>query len=154
LDHVMINLDPDSTQVWEAIKDVANEDLFMTVHFTLTGKNKPEARAILEKLGQKMGQNHSLSLSVNDPVLSKDLTDLRNYAVQQGFEISWDLPVPYSASNPVSMELDPEFEPVRGAGNAWLYVEPDGDVLPGQGITQVLGNILTDPFEKIWNNRG
>jgi len=154
LDHVMINLDPDSTQVWEAIKDVANEDLFMTVHFTLTRKNKAEARAVLDKLGHKMGQNRSLSLSVNDPDIAKDLTDLRNYAVQQGFEISWDLPVPYSASNPVSMELDPEFEPVRGAGNAWLYVEPDGDVLPGQGINHVLGNILTDPFEKIWNNRG
>jgi len=154
LDHVMINLDPESTQAWEAIKDVANEDLFMTVHLTLNGKNIKDARAVLERLEQKMGDNRSLSLSVSDPDLSKDMAELRNYAVQQGFEISWDLPVPYSALNPVSIEMDPEFEPARGAGNAWLYVEPDGDVLPGQGINRVLGNFLTDPWEKIWNNRG
>jgi MoaA/NifB/PqqE/SkfB family radical SAM enzyme len=36
-----------------------------------------------------------------------------------------------------------------GAGKAWLYIEPDGDVLPDQLINQVLGNILTDPWEKI-----
>jgi hypothetical protein len=153
LDHVMINLDPESTQVWEAIKDVSNEELFMTVHLTLTNKNKQDVHPILEKLRNKMGKNRSLSLSVSDPSLARDLADLRNYAVQQGFEISWDLPVPYSALNPVSLELDTEFEPARGAGNAWLYVEPDGDVLPGPGINRVLGNILTDPFEKIWNNR-
>jgi MoaA/NifB/PqqE/SkfB family radical SAM enzyme len=31
-----------------------------------------------------------------------------------------------------------------------LYVEPDGDVLPAQGINQVLGNFLNDAWEKIW----
>jgi hypothetical protein len=153
LDHVMINLDPESTQTWEAIKDVANEDLFMTVHFTLTERNKHETAAILEKLDKKMGKNRSLSLSANDPALSKDLAEFRNLAVTKGFTISWDLPVPYSTLNPVSIEMDPEFEPARGAGNAWLYVEPDGDVLPGQGINKVIGNILTDDWEKIWKNR-
>ena len=40
-----------------------------------------------------------------------------------------------------------------GAGKAWLYVEPDGDVLRGQGYYQeVLGNMLTDSWEKIWGN--
>jgi MoaA/NifB/PqqE/SkfB family radical SAM enzyme len=38
----------------------------------------------------------------------------------------------------------------QGAGKAWMYVEPDGDVLPSQGINQVLGNFLIDPWEKIW----
>jgi hypothetical protein len=154
LDHVMINLDPESPQTWEAIKDVANEDLFMTVHFTLTGKNLKESGSILEKLEKKMGKSRSLSLSASDPGLSKYLAELRNAAVQKGFEISWDLPVPYSTINPVSLEMDPDFEPARGAGNAWLYVEPDGDVLPGQGINKVIGNILMDPWEKIWSNRG
>jgi MoaA/NifB/PqqE/SkfB family radical SAM enzyme len=153
LDHVMINLDPESTQTWEAIKDVANEDLFMTVHITLNERIKHDAAAILEKLDNKMGKNRSLSLSANDPSLSKELAEFRNLAVTKGFEISWDLPVPYSTLNPVSLEMDPDFEPIRGAGNAWLYVEPDGDVLPGQGINKVIGNMLTDDWEKIWKNR-
>jgi len=33
-----------------------------------------------------------------------------------------------------------------------LYVEPDGDVLPAQGVNRVLGNILTDPWKKIWKH--
>ena len=63
----------------------------------------------------------------------------------------WDLPVPYSAFNPVAVELQQAHEAApEGAGNAWLYVEPDGDVLPAQGVNKVLGNLLTDPWKKIW----
>jgi MoaA/NifB/PqqE/SkfB family radical SAM enzyme len=40
---------------------------------------------------------------------------------------------------------------LKGAARSWLYVEPDGDVLPGQGINHVLGNMLTDPWETIWS---
>jgi MoaA/NifB/PqqE/SkfB family radical SAM enzyme len=38
----------------------------------------------------------------------------------------------------------------QGAGRAWLYVEPDGDVLPAQGINKILGNLVSDSWEKIW----
>jgi MoaA/NifB/PqqE/SkfB family radical SAM enzyme len=66
-----------------------------------------------------------------------------------GIDLIWDITAPYSASNPISLELE---EVPQGAGRAWLYVEPDGDVLPTQGVNQVLGNILRDPWEEIWNN--
>ena len=51
-------------------------------------------------------------------------------------------------------ETIPDLEVVStGPGHAWLYVEPDGDVLPGQGhYQQVLGNLLTDAWESIWQN--
>ena len=39
---------------------------------------------------------------------------------------------------------------VDGAGSAWLYVEPDGDVLPAQGVNRVLGSLLADPWETVW----
>jgi MoaA/NifB/PqqE/SkfB family radical SAM enzyme len=38
-----------------------------------------------------------------------------------------------------------------GAGTAWLYVEPDGDVLKAQDHRGI-GQYLSDPWEKIWNN--
>jgi len=37
-------------------------------------------------------------------------------------------------------------------GKTWLYVEPDGDVLPSQGIPFVLGNLITQEWEEIWKN--
>jgi MoaA/NifB/PqqE/SkfB family radical SAM enzyme len=78
--------------------------------------------------------------------------NLRDKVAELGFDLDWDLPVPYSQFNPVSAEInDDDYKP-NGAGKAWLYVEPDGDVLPAQGITKKLGNFLADPWEVIWEN--
>jgi MoaA/NifB/PqqE/SkfB family radical SAM enzyme len=64
--------------------------------------------------------------------------------------LKWDLPVPYSAHNPISMEMEGDQGNSPGAGKAWFYIEPDGDVLPGQGINQVLGNIISPDWREIW----
>lgn len=152
LDHVMISLDPESDQAWEAVRDVSNESLFLTVHLTLTSHLIPEIDSILAKLEEYMRQNRSLSLSVNRKDLAEELVKVRDTAIHMGFEIVWDLPVPYSCLNPVALEKETGLDVPDGAGTAWLYVEPDGDVLTAQGITTVLGNILSDPWEKIWNN--
>ena len=90
--------------------------------------------------------------------MTQDLADALAAASQKAADLDmrlvWDLPVPYSAFHPVAVELEEEMTKVPdGAGKAWLYVEPDGDVLPAQGVNKVLGNILTDPWEKIWKNR-
>ncbi len=113
LDHVMIVLDPDSAQVWEAIRDISNEELFLTVHLTLTRQNISKVESILEKLEMIMKQKHSLSLSINQPDLSADLTNIRNMAAKLGFQLAWDLPVPYSTLNPVAFELDNEVDTVK-----------------------------------------
>ena len=42
---------------------------------------------------------------------------------------------------------------MEGAGKAWLYVEPDGDVLPAQGVNQGMGNLLQDSWQDIWSHR-
>jgi organic radical activating enzyme len=153
LDHVMIVLDPEVSQIWEAIRDVANEDLFMTVHFTVTKKNFSKAEEILQRLDKMMGTMRNLSLSVNHSDMKEELAKVRSLAGEMGFQLAWDLPVPYSGLNPVSLELEKEELPTKGAGTAWLYVEPDGDVLPAQGVNKVLGNLLTDSWESVWQNR-
>jgi hypothetical protein len=77
------------------------------------------------------------------------MLELQSVAQGLALNIRWDLPVPYSYSNPVSIETV-EDEIPSGAGKTWLYVEPDGDVLPAQGeADKVLGNLLTDKWEAI-----
>jgi MoaA/NifB/PqqE/SkfB family radical SAM enzyme len=66
-------------------------------------------------------------------------------------ELVWNMPVPYSTANPVALERNPMNES-EGAGRAWLYVEPDGDVQPDQSIQRPMGNLLTDPWAKIWKS--
>jgi MoaA/NifB/PqqE/SkfB family radical SAM enzyme len=81
--------------------------------------------------------------------LNQTLTALHNQATDLGLSLVWDLPVPYSSFNPIASEVVVDHQS-EGAGKAWLYVEPDGDVLPAQGINRVLGNLLRDPWDIIW----
>lgn len=147
LDHMMILLDPQEDQSWEAVRDAIAEDVFITVHLTITASNDAKLKKYLKKLAEMGVKN--LSLSANSSKLKDALVENRKAVADFGLNLVWDLPVPYSSFNPVALELT-ETDHSAGAGKAWLYVEPDGDVLPAQGEKTVLGNLLTDPWEKIW----
>jgi len=147
LDHVMLLLQAEQERFWQALDNALAADIFVAVHLTLKPENAPQAIQLVNQLGQKGVK--AISLSASDPTLQPLLGQLRDQAAYQGMSLVWDLPVPYSSHNPVQLELQ-EAERPQAAGRAWLYVEPDGDVLPAQGINQVLGNFLTDPWEKIW----
>jgi hypothetical protein len=149
LDHLMILLDPREDQSWEAVLDVLTEDIFVTVHMTIASENNDEPYMVMDRLA-KMGVK-SISLSGAQPHLDPIVKKCGEYAAQKGLSLAWDLPVPYSTFHPVALELA-EQKAVSGAGKAWLYLEPDGDILPAQGINRVLGNMLNDPWDAIWNN--
>ncbi len=149
LDHVLFILQPDEPASWKALEAIMPADIFTTVHFTVTPKNVSDASAVLQKLAGI--QVKSLSLSASDPFLKNEKQVLHERAPELGMTLRWDLPVPYSADNPIAAEVVDDAIP-DGAGKAWLYVEPDGDVLPAQGEPdKLLGNILNDPWEKIYH---
>lgn len=148
LDHLMIVLDSRDDQSWEALRDVMAEDLFVTVHLTINDSNKDQIPGIIERLAAF--KVPSISLSASSAALRANLDAAHDLAAHHQLELVWDLPVPYSQLNPVSLELKEVGEEVNGAGRSWLYVEPDGDVLPRQGVNVVLGNMLNDSWEAIW----
>ena len=147
IDHVMLLLDPSEEQSWEALRDMMAEDLSVTVHLTLTGQTISTVPDLLDRL-VKM-EVKQISLTADDATLRSSMIAVRHQAAEKGLSLVWDIPVPYSSFHPVAAELA-EGEEVQGGGRAWLYVEPDGDVLPAQGINRVLGNFLVDPWEAIW----
>jgi MoaA/NifB/PqqE/SkfB family radical SAM enzyme len=147
LDHLMILLQPDNETCWTALQNAMQGDIFVTAHLTLTEANKDGYTQILGRLAQLGVPAISLTTASKD--LEPVLHAARDTAAALGMELVWDVPVPYSVFNPVSMEV-PDAELVEGAGRAWLYIEPDGDVLPAQGLETVLGNVLTDTWQKIW----
>jgi organic radical activating enzyme len=151
LDHLMLILEPDNEQGWEALRDALVEDLAVTVHLTLTSKNTFEDGQIFDRL-EHMGVK-SISLSVSDASLAQQLAQARQNVAERSMRLIWDLPVPYSRLHPVALELNPEESTPQGAGSAWLYVEPDGDVLRTQGDPQVLGSLLSEAWVDIWKNR-
>ncbi|HSL30302.1 MAG TPA: radical SAM protein [Anaerolineales bacterium] len=148
LDHILFLIQPFNQESWEALERVIAEDIFVTAHLTLSGDNIDRAEEILERLAAS--KVTSLSLTSADAVLSNTFGALRDQAAALGLTLRFDLPVPYSEANPVSYEAQEDAVP-EGAGKAWLYVEPDGDVLPAQGRSEsVLGNILRDEWETIY----
>ncbi len=150
LDHIMLILDPNEPLSWKAIETIVPQDIFLTVHFTLNKENVSEAKNILQKLADLAVENISLSASEND--LLEELLKLQETANSLRLAIRWDLPVPYSLSHPVAIETVDDKVPA-GAGKTWLYVEPDGDVLPAQGqADKVLGNFLKDEWKNIYKN--
>lgn len=152
LDHVMLVLRPEEDYAWEALRDLLAADIFITVHLTISNDDMDSCRLRLDRL-KEMGVAN-LSISSHSKALESTLQQVRDEADYRNMNLVWDLPVPYSSLNPVSLELDQDKEYVSGEGRAWLYVEPDGDVLPRQGKRTVLGNILTDPWEQIWAKTG
>lgn len=148
LDHILFLLQPENTESWRALETILPEDIFVTVHLTLNADNIRMVDSILERLAN-LGVK-SLSLTIADNSLQTEFSALRDKAANMGLTLRFDIPVPYSAYNPVAFETM-EDEPPQGAGKAWLYVEPDGDVLPSQGMAnKVLGNLLTDSWSQIY----
>ncbi len=149
LDHLMIVLNPDNEQSWEAIKDALAEDIHVTVHVTLTPTLVKKYTPVFERLAS-LGVT-SVSLSTSDVKFGPQLKEARDLLAMKGLNLVWDMPVPYSDNHPVALES--EDVAIPGAGKVWLYLEPDGDVMPAQGVQPVFGNLLEGTWEEIWNNR-
>ncbi|MDK2980013.1 MAG: hypothetical protein PWQ55_360 [Chloroflexota bacterium] len=147
LDHILLLASPDEKLFWDTLKVLMPLDIAVTVHTTLTAENCDDFPALLDKLAK--ADVVSISLSAADESLADKLQQAGQQAAALGLTQVWDLPVPYSACHPVAFELADQKTP-QGAGKAWLYVEPDGDVLPAQGVNKVLGNLLSDSWDKIW----
>ena len=149
LDHLLFLLQPENEKSWQALSVIMPEDLFVTVHITITKDIAGKLDVILERLAK--AEVKSISVSLADLSLRTELDALAQKAADLGIALAFDLPVPYSAQNPVALETEEDDLP-SGAGKAWLYVEPDGDVLPAQGMAdQILGNFLQDEWEKIYH---
>ena len=148
LDHILFMLQPENKKSWEALEIIMPQDIFVTVHLTLNNDNVKQAEKTLERLAEL--EVRSLSLTLADKSLREAYDTLRDRAAELGLTIKFDLPVPYSAYNPVALETQ-EDEVPEGAGKAWLYVEPDGDVLPTQGMAdKILGNLLRNDWNTIF----
>lgn len=142
LDHLLITLDTLEPDRHPGLAPALASDVFTAVHLTI-GDDGPAADRALDRLAALGLRAVSLSSAAPGPALEQ----ARAHAAHLGLELVWDLPAPYSQWNPIALEL---LEPPQGAGRAWLYVEPDGDVLPAQGVTRPLGNLLREGWQAVW----
>jgi organic radical activating enzyme len=147
LDHLLITFDTENQQAIDGLRNAIASDISTAVHLTLEPSEFESLEATLDRLAQLGVNQLSLSSTDKGEATQKALSQAVDQIATKGFKLVWDIPVPYSHTNPISAELQ---EAPDGAGVAWLYVEPDGDVLPAQGVNEVLGNLTREPFQSIW----
>lgn len=83
------------------------------------------------------------------PELDAVLTKLKDIAAEGKVRLIWYTPTPYHEFNPVNHGLGIK---QCTACSLNMAIEPDGTVLPCQSYYEPLGNILNDPWDKIWGH--
>jgi MoaA/NifB/PqqE/SkfB family radical SAM enzyme len=142
-------------EVDAGLRNALDGDIYVVVHIVIVPANADSVVGTVEYLAE-LGVP---AVALSSPLQGDDgdarqrlenaLEEARNAVHEHDLTLIWDLAAPYSHVNPVEVEagLSPE-QAIR----QHLYVEPDGDVLPAQGCNVVLGNLLRDAWESIWNH--
>jgi len=80
--------------------------------------------------------------------MAAHLVRIRDRARELDMKFLWYTPTEYCRLSPVELDIGAKR---CNAGEYSLCVEPDGSVLPCQSFYVAAGNLLRDPWEKIWN---
>ncbi|MBN1877844.1 MAG: radical SAM protein [Anaerolineae bacterium] len=81
--------------------------------------------------------------------MAATLVAVRDRAVSLEMRFLWYTVTDYCRLSPLELGLSPKR---CNAAEYSMCVEPNGDVLPCQSYYVVAGNLLTDPWESIWNS--
>jgi MoaA/NifB/PqqE/SkfB family radical SAM enzyme len=130
-------------------------DIYIVVHIVVT----PESADTVAETVRYVAELGVPAVALSSPLRSASAEDRARLqeameagqatAHAHGLTLVWDLAAPYSHANPVETEAD---LPLEQSIRQHLYIEPDGDVLPAQGYDTVLGNLLRDSWESIWEH--
>ena len=176
LDHVQITVESRDEQIHDqmmcakgafkqtirGLQNVLDTKLYVMTNTTMLRTNVhtiPETLDFLADLGvPTIGLNALIysghGLTVGTGLRERELQPILDMAVQKtsehGQRLIWYTPTQYCNFDPTQSNLG-----VKGC-TASLYsmcIESNGNVLPCQSYYVPLGNLLTDPWESIWNHK-
>ncbi|MHC1771211.1 MAG: radical SAM/SPASM domain-containing protein [Flexilinea sp.] len=176
LDHVQVTLESDIEEIHDAmvgcpgawketvagIQNAIQSGLYLMTNTTLLKSNASEERItsllrFLAEIGVKTVGLNALIYSgsgkeVNTGLDESELPALLEIATkiceENDQQLIWYTPTQYCYFDPLEFNLG-----IKGCSAARysMCIEPDGTVIPCQSWYQRVGNILKDPWEKIWN---
>ena len=147
----------------EGIQNAVHSQIYVSTNTTLSKHNAADFLTTVDyikNLGVDAFGCNSLIYSGKAPAASNEfaltadelkalLPRIRDKAQLLGLKFLWYTPTQYCNFNPVQLGLG-----VKSCTAAMINacVGPNGDVYPCQSYFESLGNILTDPWNKIWQN--
>ncbi|MBI3920045.1 MAG: radical SAM protein [Armatimonadetes bacterium] len=87
--------------------------------------------------------------AIPEQMLPPILVRVRDKAAELGMKFLWYTPTEYCRMSPVELEIGAKR---CNAAEYSICIEPNGDVLPCQSFYTSGGNLLRDPWERIWNS--
>jgi radical SAM protein with 4Fe4S-binding SPASM domain len=87
--------------------------------------------------------------AIPEEEMPASLIRIRDKALELNMRFLWYTPTQYCRLSPVELEIGAKR---CNAGEYSICVEPNGDVLPCQSYYVAAGNILRDPWERIWTS--
>ena len=144
----------------EGVKAALKEQMYVSTNTTIMRSNLnglEDTLRFLISLGVKHIAFNGIIRSGKgvdaEGISYKELADvmvrLKAIADEAKVKLIWYTPTPYHEFNPVNYGLGIK---QCTACSLNMAVEPDGTVLPCQSYYEPLGNILTDPWQKIWDH--
>ncbi|HNS50620.1 MAG TPA: PqqD family peptide modification chaperone [Anaerolineae bacterium] len=175
LDHVQITLEshipevhdrmtgaPGSwTETVAGIRSTVAAEVYMMTNTTITTENVAgieDTVAFAASLGVPTFGCNSLIYSgaavavgtgIRESELQPILERVKRAAEAHHMRLIWYTPTQYCEFDPTGLELG-----IKGctAAHYNMCVEPNGDVIPCQSYFVSLGNLLSDPWDKIWEH--
>lgn len=157
----MVHLKGAWQQTSAGLQNALKTRLFVMTNTTLLVHNAPYLADTLDYLAETgvptfglnaliySGRGANVGTGLPESQLQPLLELAREKVAATGQRLIWYTPTEYCHFDPVQMSLG-----VKGCSAA-LYnmcIEPDGAVIPCQSYYQPLGNLLTDPWESIWEH--
>ena len=145
----------------QGVKNALASSIFTLTNTTLTVHNADEVPDFLEFLSGlgldrfalnsiiKTGRAEDAEYGLTPAELSTHLEIIRDKAIDLGMELVWYTPTRRCDLDPLGLGLGLK---MCSAARINVTVEPDGRVIPCQSWFESMGNILEDPWEKIWNS--
>jgi len=157
----MVGVDGAWQETVDGIKTVVDADVYMMTNTTMTTENVhgiEETIALIASLGVPTFGCNSLIYSgaavavgtgLREAELEPILERVKATTEEHHLRLIWYTPTQYCEFDPIGMELG-----IKSctAAKYNMCVEPNGDVIPCQSYYVALGNILTEPWDAIWDH--
>ncbi|MGC9059841.1 MAG: radical SAM/SPASM domain-containing protein [Thermoplasmata archaeon] len=173
LDHVQITVESANREIHNqmtgtesfdetilGLKNALDTRLYVLTNTTITSLNKDtvaDTVRFLYSLGVKnfacnglihSGRGKGCQIGLNEKELIEPVNRAKTTALQLGMRFIWYTPTQYCNFNPLNYGLGAK---QCSAAKSNMCIEPDGEVIPCQSYYVSVGNILHDPWDKIWN---
>ncbi|MCX8173398.1 MAG: radical SAM protein [Thermoplasmata archaeon] len=173
LDHVQITVESADREIHnkmvqadafdetiQGLKNALDTHLYVLTNTTITKLNKDtieQTVKFLHGLGVKnfacngliySGRGEGCEIGLDEKELIEPVMKAKMTAISLGMRFIWYTPTQYCNFNPVTQGVGAK---QCSAAKSNMCIEPDGAVIPCQSYYESVGNILKDPWEKIWN---